>query len=69
MFYTEEEARMKWCPMVRYDGDDGGTFNRGVIDPLNKRKDGSYVCNCIASECMWWKQSLDGERGCCGVIK
>lgn len=66
MIHSIQEAREKWCPMVRYDGDNGGTFNRGISEPLNNGN-GRYVCNCIADECMWWK--WDGDlSGYCGKV-
>lgn len=57
---TESKARELWCPMVRHEGDDGGSFNRGFLDhnPLNKRKfdnTPSNGCFCIASECAMWR--------------
>lgn len=42
---TEDEAKTKWCPMVRCDE----MHNRGQAN----RPDGSY--NCIASGCMMWR--------------
>lgn len=51
---TEEQAREKWCPMVRlaeatappgYPSRNRGTSDSGV-HPL---------CRCIASECMAWR--------------
>ena len=54
---TEDEAKTKWCPFVRHEGDEGSTFNRGIIDPLNIQggdPDG-YRCTCIGSACMAWR--------------
>jgi hypothetical protein len=70
MILTEEEARKKWCPMVRHsDSGTGGSYNRPNTQPYT----------CIASECMMWRQhdqresrDMDGrtlwvDRGYCGL--
>lgn len=53
----EDEAKTKWCPMVRHEGDDHGSFNRGgVSDPINAFGIAKgYGCGCIASACMMWR--------------
>lgn len=65
MLYTEEEAKTKWCPMVRFI-----TFppiyENGMATKENNRY-GDYNSNCIASECMQWQ--WDGERGYCGKAR
>ena len=59
MILTEEEARTKWCPMVRASAVayvDGGTDdfdNRGKTTLTPKS-----AC-CIASECMMWQWAND----------
>jgi hypothetical protein len=61
MYLTEEEAKTKWCPEVRWP-DEQGTWNR--MESMIKRWfgwSGKYpypdeACNCIASECMMWRQ-------------
>lgn len=60
MILTEEEARKRWCPFVRFE--DG--FNRGAIDPMNRpEKSDDFVPRCIASDCMAWRfgKSQHGE--------
>ena len=47
---TEEEAKTKWCPMVRMNlcyeaGKEVGSWNRDGGD-----------CMCIASDCMMWRR-------------
>jgi len=42
---TEEEAKTKWCPMVRA-GNEAGCNRNG--------SEGAPITNCLASECMWW---------------
>ena len=44
---TENEAKTKWCPMVRF-----GTASCNS-DPQTQRNNYEGYC-CIASECMWW---------------
>jgi hypothetical protein len=80
---TEDEARKKWCPMARHEGDNG-TFNRGgEYDPINSYgRDKGYGCNCVASACMMWVWIKAGEflsndevvrerntHGHCGLIR
>jgi len=57
---TESEASKKWCPFVRYSGEDGGSYNRhahhekGIINNPEQ-------CRCIASQCMAWRWYVDEE--------
>ncbi|MCK7474055.1 MAG: hypothetical protein MZV49_12190 [Rhodopseudomonas palustris] len=76
MLLTEEQARSKWCPMVRYEGDDGGSWNRGSAkdDPTNTARSPEYYsCACVASSCMAWRilrADIPGgeSRGYCGAF-
>lgn len=52
MIVTEDHAKAMWCPQVRHEGDDGGTFNRGLLDPVNLQR---VPCNCMGSSCMMWR--------------
>ena len=77
---TEEQAKTKWCPQVRFNGD---ACNRGEADmatPNPRCK--SIWNNCIASDCMMWTttmlQRFDEELQCnvidlkdgrCGLAK
>lgn len=71
---TEDEAKHRWCPFVRREGDGGGAFNRGAT-PLNEEHhDGIYSCACIGSACMAWRTQnyIDDNRmpnvaGYCGL--
>lgn len=64
---TEDEAKTKWCPMVRI------TATKGYEDVDNRGQAlGDYQC--IASDCMMWRLitgesglPIDGERGYCGL--
>ena len=64
---TEEEAKQKWCPMVRLgnayapDGDSVSWDNRG---------NGYHETNCIGSECMAWRlaHADSHSTGSCGLV-
>lgn len=49
MLMTEEQARSKWCPMVRQSTDSFPTYNR--------LEDGTVPesCLCVSSDCMAWR--------------
>ena len=54
---TEEEAKQKWCPMVRITiGETDACDNRG-------NKNGDLATKCIASDCMMWAPEVDGRVG------
>ena len=48
---TEEEAKTKWCPMIRFTSAQSG------LDSFENR---GSACMCIASDCMMW-QTTDNE--------
>lgn len=48
MMLTEDEAKTKWCPMVRHDMDGG--FNRFHSDGTAPAS-----ATCIGSACMMWR--------------
>lgn len=59
MAFKESEAGTKWCPMVRHEGDTGGSFNRAAAtsNPTNAPRDGHKDicrCNCLGSACAAW---------------
>lgn len=56
--FTENEAKTKWCPLVRLvgfkDSDAEGTsWNRSPDDPVGVK---SPATKCIASACMAWRK-------------
>jgi hypothetical protein len=76
MMLPEEQAKTKWCPLVRYvhDGEDV-TSNRDVnFTPLH-----GEPTNCLGSDCMAWRWtqpmfdgpdsyiSEPGPKGYCGL--
>lgn len=54
---TEEEARKKWCPMVRFAGQ--------VLEPAYNRTNSGITLQqhdkCIASDCMMWRWTFGKE--------
>jgi len=75
--YTEEEAKTKWCPMVRVsDGVGYAAENRFCQAGECKHDYTATWHNCIASDCMMWRkeylgrtenQDVFGKNGCCGL--
>lgn len=63
-YYTEEEARGRWCPFGRMlSSGNQGSFNRNSYD--------QGTTKCLGSKCMMWKWfGRDGEdkfiTGRCG---
>ena len=67
---TEDEAKTKWCPMVRYVSPRRfslwGELNQKITAAINRWKDfedtqtNPEMCRCIASECMMWR-ATDNE--------
>ena len=49
MYLTEDEAKERWCPMVRF-------FNPNHSNALENRWMGGSFDKCIASQCMMWRQ-------------
>lgn len=49
MLLSMNEAKSKWCPMVRMDAGTQSTQNRGVQGEL------IFPSNCVADECMMWR--------------
>jgi hypothetical protein len=61
MLLTEAEAKTKWCPMIREDGERGSC---GSNDPYQ-----TSTNNCIGSNCMMWVWVLTShsdEKDDCG---
>lgn len=52
----EEEARTKWCPMVRCAGD-GSAFNTDTQTPMAP----FYMCR--GSDCMMWHKESYADEG------
>lgn len=54
VMHTEEEAKTRWCPFVRYADIDEGV-NR-EMDENNPE-----CARCIASACMAWRLGIDSK--------
>jgi hypothetical protein len=53
---TEEEARGKWCPMVRQlQATVNGTGGIETMAGVNRNHEDGKVGRCIASDCMMWR--------------
>jgi hypothetical protein len=69
MIYTEDEAKEKWCPMVRMMDD--SSFNHPVA--YNRcwlsgdTEDNPDEARCIGSRCMAWRWFIANEKGYCGL--
>ena len=65
---TENEAKTKWCPHVRYGLRDQDTSNRWTF--YDKNDEARHIpdeCKCIASDCMMWikdtgEWQIDGKQ-------
>lgn len=67
---TEEEAKQKWCPMVRipYTMDPGAFVHNRDADGYISA---SLAYKCIASDCMMWRWEDEAigmkKHGYCGL--
>lgn len=52
---TEDEAKIKWCPMIRTGLTAGMAVNAHVTDDKGKDGDIYNETRCRASECMMWR--------------
>ena len=66
MFYTEDQAKHKWCPEMRkvqWHDEAGNKLSIGLMG-------NALDSDCIASDCMMWrwetKGSIGMQRGYCG---
>lgn len=64
---TEDEAKTKWCPHVRFVDCEDRLYDNRPSSMQNGAR-------CLASECMAWRWLDDGEalvgepyEGCCGL--
>jgi hypothetical protein len=65
---TEDEAKTKWCPFVRFQTFDSPPANRWK---QQLPEDEPYAlnpipCRCIGSACMAWRKGLK-DQGYCGL--
>ena len=71
--YTEEEAKTKWCPFVRYSVENASKWKRAINRwvSVNDMQLNPEPCHCIASECMVWRWDTDdgypAKEGYCGL--
>lgn len=62
MICTVEEAKTKWCPMIR--NSNGGNYS----DSVSRKNSFEGYC-CISSNCMMWEyaNSDNKKTGYCGI--
>jgi hypothetical protein len=61
---TEQEAKSKWCPMVRFQiGPQDATWQGTAYDNRGQAMNGWSTCLCIASECMMWREDRNYSNG------
>lgn len=76
---TEEEAKRKWCPMVRVSvTPNNSTWQNSMLNNRGDIPADNMQCRCIASDCMMWAwdfaphDSPGGVQegtGHCGLVK
>ena len=71
---TEEEAKLKWCPMSRVAIPQRDVRNNTVGHTVANRLDDHkfpFHSACIGSNCMMWRWHgpHDEKRGYCGLAK
>lgn len=59
---TKQEAKEKWCPMVRniMTPQDSTWRNKAMTNRLDFVENGFTESRCIASDCMMWRWSIVG---------
>lgn len=62
---TEDEAKKKWCPFVRFNAPDGATDALIINNRAKRAAPGEttngQMCGCLASKCMAWRWKLEGS--------
>lgn len=77
---TEEQAKKRWCPMVRFQiGPINSSVWQGVAYTNRAEELKSTTCLCIASDCMMWVETdrvpIEPElthyepAGHCGLVR
>jgi hypothetical protein len=58
---TEQEAKEKWCPMIRFQiGPDNAAWQGVAYTNRGEEMRPPESVRCIASECMMWRWSIVG---------
>lgn len=69
---TSEEAKTKWCPMVRLTMTpcDGTWQNRLITNRVEFVEKGCSEANCIADGCALWRPDIKSNQneGWCGLM-
>lgn len=67
MWYTEEEAKQKWCPQVRKFGTSQFDYPGSGLAAAGYNRSSKENCNCRASSCMMWRKNNLLKMGYCGL--
>jgi hypothetical protein len=62
--HTEAQAGQLWCPMSRFEGNDGSAKRWSIFN--NEVTTNPPECRCIASQCAMWRWA-DDTTGYCGL--
>lgn len=66
---TEEEAKTKWCPFIKFsdEGPDAYSMsNRGEV--LHRDVEPATIARCIGSACMAWRKGKDAWQRPNGAV-
>ena len=68
---TEDEAKTKWCPVVRAAYVAGDAHGIAAVNRNPDKTNNTTSVNCIASECMMWRwdEQQSSADGHCGLAK
>jgi len=63
---TTEEAKKKWCPMIRIVS--GPNDQRWLTNRCDS-EEGRSRTTCVADKCMWWSKCVGSNDGMCGMMR
>lgn len=67
---TEEEAKTRWCPFIRFTDETDGTYgvsNRGDVCDRSHNQEARDLSRCISSACMAWRWQRDAHYANAGA--
>lgn len=67
---TEQEAKTKWCPMVRSSSfSNNAPYAESAVNRNDAGKTDEQRFSCIASDCMLWEWDGYEKKGHCGLCR
>lgn len=57
---TEDEAKTKWCPLIRFTDETENTYavtNRGDVCDRTRNQEARDLSRCIGFACMAWREA------------